>query len=154
MPLQEIPSPTALIETAVALRARERRIYEHLLKRTLDLVGSSLVIALLSPVFLVVALVVLISDGPPLLHPRLVLGSGGEFHAYKFRTMLRDADAILAADPKLRDAFTRDFKLKSDPRVTRLGAWLRRYSLDELPQLANVLKGQMSLVGPRMITAE
>jgi lipopolysaccharide/colanic/teichoic acid biosynthesis glycosyltransferase len=142
------------MQTAIALRARERRPHERLLKRALDFAGASVLIALLSPVFLVVALLVWISDGPPLFHPRLVVGAGGEFHAYKFRTMLRNADAILAADPELRDAFSRDFKLKSDPRVTRLGAWLRKYSLDELPQLANVLKGQMSLVGPRMITAE
>jgi lipopolysaccharide/colanic/teichoic acid biosynthesis glycosyltransferase len=153
MPLQEIHSASTLIETAVVPCARERRSYEHLLKRALDVLGSSVLIGLLSPVFLVVALLVWISDGPPLFHPRLVVGSGGEFPAYKFRTMLRNADAMLAADPELRDAFTRDFKLKSDPRVTRLGTWLRKYSLDELPQLANVLKGQMSLVGPRMITA-
>jgi lipopolysaccharide/colanic/teichoic acid biosynthesis glycosyltransferase len=135
-------------------RARERRAYEHLLKRALDLLGSAALICLLCPAFFVVALLVWISDGLPLFHPRLVVGLGGEFHAYKFRTMLRNADAMLAADPELRDAFIRDFKLKSDPRVTRLGAWLRKYSLDELPQLANVLKGQMSLIGPRMITAE
>jgi exopolysaccharide production protein ExoY len=151
---QEIHSASAPMQTAVVLRASERRAHEHLLKRALDLVGASALIVLLSPVFLVVALLVWISDGLPLVHPRLVVGAGGEFHAYKFRTMLPNADAILAADPELRDAFSRDFKLKSDPRVTRLGAWLRKYSLDELPQLANVLKGQMSLVGPRMVTAE
>jgi lipopolysaccharide/colanic/teichoic acid biosynthesis glycosyltransferase len=135
-------------------RARERRGYEHVLKRAVDVLGSSVLIVLLSPVFLVVAFLVWISEGPPLFHLRLVVGSGGAFQAYKFRTMLPNADARLAADPELRDAFARDFKLKSDPRVTRLGAWLRKYSLDELPQLANVLKGEMSLVGPRMITAE
>src|ERR1700691_1042488 len=154
MPRQEIHSVFAPMQTVVMPRARERRVYEHLLKRALDLLGSGLLMGLLSPVFLVVAIVVWIRDGLPLFHPRLVVGSGVEFHAYKLRTMLPNADAMLAADPGLRDAFARDFKLKSDTRVTRLGAWLRKYSLDELPQLANVLKGQMSLVGPRMITAQ
>jgi len=136
------------------LGTRKRPAYEHLLKRAIDLIGSSVLLCLLSPIFVVVALLVWISDGLPIFYPRRVVGCRGEFNAYKFRTMLRNADAILAADPELRDEFTRDFKLKSDPRVTRTGAWLRKYSLDELPQLLNVLIGQMSLVGPRMITAE
>ena len=80
---------------------------------------------------------------------------GKEFPCYKFRTMCVDADArlkeYLAANPEAREEWERDFKLKDDPRVTRVGRVLRRTSLDELPQLLNVLKGQMSLVGPRPI---
>ena len=146
-------SPSALMQ-AVPVLGRKRQAYEHFLKRAIDLFGSGFLLCLLSPMFLVVALLIWISDGRPVLYPRRVVGSRGEFDAYKFRTMLRNADAILAADPELRDAFTRDFKLKSDPRVTQLGTWLRKYSVDELPQLVNVLRGQMSLVGPRMITKE
>lgn len=142
------------MQTAPVPRARNRQVYERFLKRALDVLGSSVLLCLLSPVFLVVALLVWIGDGAPIFYPRRVVGSEGEFNAYKFRTMLRNADAILAADPALREAFAKDFKLKSDPRVTRVGAWLRKCSLDELPQLANVLAGQMSLVGPRMITAQ
>jgi len=96
---------------------------------------------------------ILIIDGAPIVHRRRVIGPNGEFDAYKFRTMVSDADARLAADAEMQAAFTQQFKLKSDPRVTRLGTWLRKYSFDELPQLLNILKGQMSLVGPRMITA-
>jgi lipopolysaccharide/colanic/teichoic acid biosynthesis glycosyltransferase len=153
MPQQKVHSASALMETVSIPRARERQTYEHFIKRAIDLLGSSILLCLLSPVLLIVALLVWMSDGAPVFYRRRVVGSKGEFDAYKFRTMLRNADAILAADPELRDAFTKDFKLKSDPRVTRVGAWLRKYSLDELPQLANVFKGQMSLVGPRMITA-
>jgi lipopolysaccharide/colanic/teichoic acid biosynthesis glycosyltransferase len=154
MPQDDLQSAGGLSQTTVVPRVRERQTHECFLKRTVDVLGSSALLCLLSPVFLLVAILVWMSDGPPVFHRRWVVGAGGEFDAYKFRTMLRNADSILAADSALREAFTRDFKLKSDPRVTRVGAWLRKYSLDELPQLANVLKGQMSLVGPRMITAQ
>jgi lipopolysaccharide/colanic/teichoic acid biosynthesis glycosyltransferase len=108
----------------------------------------------LSPLLLVVMLLIWITAGFPIFYLRRVVGTDGEFDAYKFRTMCRDADAILQANPELREAFAQNFKLRSDPRVTPIGQWLRKFSLDELPQLVNVLKGQMSLVGPRMITAQ
>lgn len=154
MSQRQAHSPEVLTQAIPQLGKQKRQAYEHFLKRVIDLFGSSVLLCLMSPVFVIVALLVWISDGPPIFYFRRVVGSPGEFNAYKFRTMLRNADAILAADPELRDAFTRDFKLRSDPRVTYVGAWLRKYSLDELPQLVNVLRGQMSLVGPRMITAE
>ncbi|MGA8153350.1 MAG: sugar transferase [Terriglobales bacterium] len=122
------------------------------LKRIIDVFGSSVMILLFSPLILLVWLLVWFVDGSPVLYRRRVIGMRGEFDAYKFRTMHRDADALLAINSALLTAFQGNFKLKSDPRVTRLGCWLRKYSCDELPQLLNVLKGQMSLVGPRMIT--
>ena len=125
----------------------------HLLKRCLDLIGAAALIVLLFPVFMVTSLLVYFDDGLPMIYRRRVVGMSGEFDAFKFRTMKRDADALLAADPVLKAEYERNFKLVNDPRVSRTGAFLRRSSLDELPQLFNVLRGQMSLVGPRMITA-
>lgn len=122
-------------------------------KRALDLIGACGLITVLSPIFVVIAALVLVMDGWPVIYRRRVVGPFGEFDAFKFRTMQRDADRLLASDAALQNAFNENFKLKADPRVTRLGAMLRKYSLDELPQLFNVLAGQMSLVGPRMITA-
>lgn len=132
--------------------ARGRGIAK-LMKRMIDVIGAGVLILVLSPFFLFVAFLIRLLDGSPIIHRRRVVGPCGSFDAYKFRTMVREADAMLATDARLRNAFTQKFKLKSDPRVTKLGVWLRRYSLDELPQLFNVLHGQMSLVGPRMITA-
>jgi lipopolysaccharide/colanic/teichoic acid biosynthesis glycosyltransferase len=143
-----------LTENPPIARSKERSVLERVSKRTIDVVGASGVLLLLSPMLLVIAVLIWIGDGLPIFYLRRVIGSQGEFDAYKFRTMCRDADAILRADPELQKAFARNFKLKSDPRVTRLGEWLRKYSLDEVPQLINVLKGQMSLVGPRMITTQ
>lgn len=120
-------------------------------KRAFDLVVSSIALVVLSPVFLVLALLVRgDSAGPAFFTQERVGLNGRRFHMLKFRSMVVDAEAQL---PSLLDR-TDDgngvlFKLRSDPRVTRVGAVLRRYSLDELPQLVNVLKGDMSLVGPR-----
>jgi lipopolysaccharide/colanic/teichoic acid biosynthesis glycosyltransferase len=127
--------------------------YERALKRIIDTAGAIVLLVILSPVLIGLALLIRAFDGVPIIYRRRVIGTAGEFDAFKFRTMCRDADAILAADPILHQAFTQKHKLKSDPRVTKLGSVLRKYSLDELPQLFNVLLGQMSLVGPRMITA-
>jgi lipopolysaccharide/colanic/teichoic acid biosynthesis glycosyltransferase len=121
-----------------------------LLKRALDLLGATVLILLLSPLFVILGLLVAL-EGWPIIYRRRVLGRGGEFDAYKFRSMHKDADTVLAASPELKQEFERNFKLKEDPRTTAVGRVLRRLSLDELPQLLNVLKGQMSLVGPRMI---
>lgn len=122
-------------------------------KRAVDLIGACVLIAVLGPLFLVIAALVLVMDGWPVIYRRRVVGACGEFDAFKFRTMRPDADHLLASDAVLQTAFNENFKLKADPRVTRLGAILRKYSLDELPQLFNIVAGQMSLVGPRMITA-
>lgn len=139
-------------ETSV-LRRQDQFSYPRVVKRAIDLLGSLVLLLLFSPLLLLIAFLILVTDRFPIIYLRRVVGIDGEFDAYKFRTMCRNADAILATNPKLWEEFTRSFKLQSDPRVTRLGGWLRKYSLDELPQLINVFKGQMSLVGPRMITA-
>ena len=119
------------------------------LKRAIDVVCSLAVLALLSPVLIAITLLVLAIDGLPVIYRRRVVGPRGAFDAFKFRTMRRDADTLLERDESLRATFSENFKLKGDPRVTRLGSFLRKSSLDELPQLFNVLLGDLSIVGPR-----
>lgn len=131
---------------------RRLRSCSWVVKQGIDFLGAAILLLLLSPIFLTVAALILVLDGSPIIYRRRVVGRKGEFDAYKFRTMIPEADEVLAANKELSRAFADHFKLKADPRVTRTGAWLRRYSLDELPQFVNVLKGQMSLIGPRMIT--
>lgn len=128
----------------------------QLLKRAFDVVCSSLLLALTSPLFLWVAIQVRLGGGGGVFFGHMRIGQNGvPFPCYKFRTMAVNADALLkdllANDPAAREEWERDFKLKNDPRVTKVGRFLRRTSLDELPQLWNVLKGQMSLVGPRPV---
>jgi lipopolysaccharide/colanic/teichoic acid biosynthesis glycosyltransferase len=149
MPIDLVRSAPS--DTTVVM-AREPHACERSGKRVVDFLGSAVLILLLSPLLLALAGLVLLVDGVPVIYRRRVVGPRGEFDAYKFRTMIRDADAVLAADAQLSKAFAQQFKLRSDPRVTQMGSWFRKFSLDELPQLFNVLRGQMSLVGPRMIT--
>ena len=125
------------------------------LKRALDIAVSFVALLLLLPVMAVIAIAVWLDSRGPIIHKRRVVGVGGKtFDAYKFRTMYVNGDEILARNPELKRELEENQKLKNDPRVTRLGRKLRPTSLDELPQLFNVLRGQMSLVGPRMITEQ
>jgi exopolysaccharide biosynthesis polyprenyl glycosylphosphotransferase len=126
---------------------------DAVMKVVLDYVGALVLVILLLPVFLLIALSVWVDSGRPIIYLRRVVGlSGREFDAYKFRTMVVDADAYLESHPELNEEWKQNGKIQNDPRITRVGRFLRRWSLDELLQLFNVLRGQMSLVGPRMLT--
>lgn len=131
-----------------------RPFWSALLKRALDLSLAAGALILLSPLFLVICFLVKLQDGGRIFHRRRVVGRDGPFDAFKFRSMHPNADEILVANSDLLESFEKNYKLTADPRVTTLGSILRKYSLDELPQLFNVILGQMSLVGPRMITSQ
>ena len=119
-------------------------------KRAFDLLISGSLLVLLAPLFLVLAVAVKLTSRGPVLYRWQVVGKGGRpFTGYKFRSMCSNADQLKTQLESLNEMHGPVFKLTNDPRITRLGAWLRRYSLDELPQLYCVLKGDMSLVGPR-----
>jgi exopolysaccharide biosynthesis polyprenyl glycosylphosphotransferase len=123
---------------------------DYAMKRTFDVIGASLILLALSPVLLGMALVVKLSSRGPVLYRSIRPGIGGApFACLKFRTMYHDADQRQADLESLNEASGAIFKIKDDPRLTPIGRNLRRFSLDELPQLINVLKGEMSLVGPR-----
>ena len=121
-------------------------------KRFIDLLLSIFGIIVLMPVLLMIALCIKLDDDGPIFHFREIIGEKGRrFYALKFRTMIPDADSYLVKHPELLRKFQKNMKLERDPRITRMGKFLRKTSLDELPQLINVLIGQMSLVGPRII---
>jgi len=123
---------------------------DYFVKRTFDFCLSALFLMLLSPLLLACAIAVRLSSRGPVLYRSIRPGIGGEpFACFKFRTMRSDADDLQADLESENEASGPLFKIRQDPRTTRVGAFLRRYSLDELPQLFNVIAGQMSLVGPR-----
>jgi len=125
------------------------------LKLIFDYSLALLGLIILFPLLLIIASCIKMSSPGPVFHRRLVMGlNGKQFYALKFRTMIINGDEILEKYPELKEELTRNHKLKNDPRITRIGALLRKYSLDELPQLFNVLKRDMTLVGPRMISPE
>jgi len=127
--------------------------------RLFDMVAAVVILIMLAPALLVIALAVRASGRGPILFAHRRIGRNGDtFPCFKFRTMVADAEhrleAMLAADANLRAQWQRSQKLDVDPRVTGIGRLLRKTSLDELPQLFNVLRGEMSLVGPRPIVAD
>lgn len=126
-----------------------------LLKSFLDVLGASVGLAATWPLLMVLAVAIKIQSKGPVIYRRRVVGKDGRlFAAYKLRTMIHDAEDVLERDKALKNKYYERFKLKDDPRITTIGAFLRKYSLDEIPQLFNVLRGEMSLVGPRMLTQE
>jgi lipopolysaccharide/colanic/teichoic acid biosynthesis glycosyltransferase len=129
------------------------------LKRLIDLGCSALALVLLAPLFLLVALLIKLDSRGPVFYRHRRLGRNmKEFWLFKFRTMHQDADKrlaqLLAADPELEREFRATYKLKKDPRVTRVGRFLRKASIDELPQFLNIIGGEMSVVGPRPIVKD
>jgi len=124
--------------------------FDYVLKRSFDIVVALFLLILLSPLLLAIALAVCVSSRGPVIYRSIRPGIGGEpFACFKFRTMRSGSDQIQADLESLNEASGALFKIRRDPRLTAVGRLLRRYSLDELPQLVNVLRGQMSLVGPR-----
>jgi len=120
------------------------------LKRTFDIVGATIILVLLSPVLLVITLAVKLTSRGPVFFHSVRRGIGQRpFACVKFRTMHTDAEERQADLEELNEASGALFKIREDPRLTSVGRLLRRFSLDELPQLVNVLRGEMSLVGPR-----
>lgn len=131
----------------------------EILKRTMDIVSSIILLIVFSPIMAITALAIKItSPGPVLVEPnnktaQRVGKDGRLFYHYKFRSMIANAYEIIKNDPKFKKLYLEykktNFKLNKDPRVTKVGRFIRKYSIDETPQFINVLKGEMSLVGPR-----
>lgn len=134
----------------ISLHKERSPVARLMLKRALDLVAAVLALAVLAPALAMIAFLIKLNSAGPVLYVGLRAGRKGRlFRCFKFRTMVRDADAL---KDELRGQNQREgpiFKITKDPRITWIGGYLRRYSLDELPQLWNVLRGEMSLVGPR-----
>ncbi len=146
----------ARYEPPKILQKRDLIVNDPVMAQAIDRVGALFVLILAMPLMLLVALAIMIASPGPVLFKQKRIGRGGKlFDCYKFRTMEVDAErrleALLASSAKARLEWARDQKLKDDPRIHMLGNFLRKSSLDELPQLFNVLRGEMSLVGPRPI---
>jgi Undecaprenyl-phosphate galactose phosphotransferase WbaP len=141
-----------------SLSPRSAPNVSELVRRSVDLVLASLMLVFFAPLMVLVAVAVWMQDGGPVFYAHARVGRDGRvFKCLKFRSMLVDSEArlqhLLATSPEARAEWDRDHKLRNDPRITAIGSFLRRSSLDELPQLFNVLAGEMSLVGPRPIVA-
>ena len=158
VPLSNLEMDTVVPDRTLLLHVKNNLAEwrNRFLKRSIDIVVGSLIFLAASPVLLLIALAICLeTPGAPIFAHWRVGRSGLLFPCLKFRTMVRNSaeilESLLCADPGARAEWESDFKLRCDPRITRVGAFLRRTSLDELPQLLNVVIGQMSLVGPRPI---
>ena len=130
-------------------------IYKKYFKRIIDLIGAIILFVIFFPISVVTAILIKLDSKGPIFAdvPERIGEKGRKFKMYKFRSMIINAHFLLRTDPKLKKLFKEykksSYKLKKDPRVTRVGKFIRKHSLDEIPQLLNIIKGEMSLVGPR-----
>ena len=157
-PMGNLEISTLFVEQITVIKSKNNlsRWYNRALKMTFDIVVTLIGTILISPILLILAIMVGISNGGGVIFAHKRIGRNGKvFPCYKFQTMVNNADKALEKylqeNPEARKEWEENFKLEHDPRVTKLGAFLRKTSLDELPQVFNVLKGEMSLVGPRPI---
>ena len=130
--------------------------FYNFVKRLMDVILAVILLILFSPIILVVVILIKLDSHGPIFAdtPKRVGKDGQRFYPYKFRSMITNAYYLLKTDPKFRKAYEEqqkggNYKIKDDPRITKVGKFIRKYSLDEVPQLVNVLRGDMSLVGPR-----
>lgn len=136
-----------MLEQPVVLQ--DKPVYDRI-KRVTDIVCSAAGLAVLSPVFLVVMTAIVVNDpGNPFFVQTRIGKDGKEFQIYKFRSMYKDAEKQLERLKKRNESKGATFKIKDDPRITKVGKFIRKTSIDELPQLLNILKGDMSIIGPR-----
>ena len=149
--MEQVAQPATPPQIALSVeRAPEPHFGYDFAKRSLDILFAATMLVLLLPVFAVIALVILVTSGRPIFFSQKRLGLGGEeFDCLKFRTMVPDAEARRAQVLSLNTTGGPAFKHPDDPRLTSIGRFLRKTSLDELPQFLNILIGNMSLVGPR-----
>jgi lipopolysaccharide/colanic/teichoic acid biosynthesis glycosyltransferase len=140
--------PTFAAQCALA----EPRKGYHTVKRCLDLAVALPMLVVFAIMFLLVGVCLLLEDGYPILYTRKAVGLDGKpFQIVKFRSMRKDADTYFETHPEQQTAFQQDMKLKDDPRILRVGRFIRRASIDEIPQVLNVVRGEMSFVGPRYV---
>lgn len=142
-----------LLESKVVLLNRDKiksRFIYHSVKRVFDFLAATCGIIILSPLMLIIAILIKSEDHGPIFYKQVRVGKNGKtFKMYKFRSMFVNADKMLDKLKEQNDVDGPMFKMKDDPRVTKIGHFIRKHSLDELPQFFNVLNGDMSLVGPR-----
>ncbi len=157
-PLQTTLRNLALMNITLSPGYGLRALIRPLAKRSFDIVGAGILLVLVAPFFLLVMAAVRMDGGPAFFSHTRIGRNGVAFGCLKFRTMVADAalrlDALLKQDSAARHEWESTRKLRNDPRITRLGRILRASSLDELPQLINVLRGQMSIVGPRPVVQQ
>jgi exopolysaccharide biosynthesis polyprenyl glycosylphosphotransferase len=139
----------------LVFRTTPEASWQSVIKHVMDFIGAFILLIVLSPLFLVIAIVIkFTSPGPVFFQQQRSGQNGAPFTLYKFRTMITNAEQFKHELELMNEMSGPVFKVTNDPRITRIGKWLRRYSLDELPQLYNVLRGEMSLVGPRPLPVD